>query len=88
MAEEGKWMVHPRSGLAHYVLWLDSQIFNIRTRCNCCEVDNSWTPIEEPKRKCKNCEESREMDNAHYITLEEKLKALKDLHMKGAKNGN
>lgn len=87
MTEKQQWMVHPRTGLAHYTLLRLDPALSRMTICRLV-VDDSWTPIEEPKRKCKNCALSVWMENADYTTLEGKLKALRDFRMKGTKNRN
>lgn len=84
MTEKQRWMVHPRSGLAHYTRLSLDPAFSQMTICKL-EVDGSWSPMKGPERKCRKCKLSIKMDNA--ITLEEKTNLLKDYYMNGAKNG-
>jgi len=60
MTEKQQWMVHPRSGLAHYTRLSLDPAFSQTTICRL-EVDGSWVLVEEPKRKCGNCEMSVEL---------------------------
>jgi hypothetical protein len=78
--QDGKWLVQPKTGIAHYVLWWPSHpLFSIRLRCNKNrKADNSWSPMEGHERKCRKCEHYIKMDNAPPVTLDERIKTQED----------
>lgn len=85
MTEKQQWMVHPRSGLAHYTRLSLDPAFSQMTICRL-EVDGSWSAMKGPERKCRNCAFHVWMKDAACITLEEKIEAMKDFRVNWAKN--
>ena len=83
MAKKQEWVVHPRTGLAHYTCLSLGPAVSRMTICGL-EVDDSWGPLKGPERKCRKCKLSITIDNA--ITLQEKTDVLEDYYRNGAKD--